>query len=531
MEPSRLGFIDPNGIDFGKRFRENYEIDDEFLDSIREKGIITPITVTQQGTMRPRLVSGGRRLTAALTLKLQQIPVLYRDCEDELDLRECELFENLHRKNLRWDEDVLLVARIHELMFQKFGVKWNQRKTADLIDRSVGLISRKLELARSIEKIPALRSELTEDACVKKLRKMVETLVVKDLVARHATQAEGAGASLDSESDKDTEGTTQVQTDIQSDPRLETAIHAKSHYRVGDALEGMNEMIRKGLKPPITLIEVDPPYGINLQGQKKGETTRELSRYEEVESELYPGFINKLCRTLYDVSPPNCRVVFWFGQEWYSLVRKNLEDAGFSVDPIPCIWIKPSGQTNNPEKFLARCYESFFVATKGEGVPLQKRGRRNVFEFNAVPAARKYHPTQRPIELMVEILNTFAWPGSIILSPFLGSGTTLRAAYRVGMTGWGWDTNAENYPKFIAAVQEDVEEFYMKKTKANGGDPQEPPNDDAEPSDPVYEDDSFGQDTDDDLEDDDDLGVFCTGCGYDEDNCECDDGFKPDMES
>lgn len=514
MEPNRLGFLDPKGIDFGKRYREDYDLNEEFLDSIREKGIITPITVTQSGTMRPRLVSGGRRLTAALNLGLQQIPVLYRNCEDELDLRECELFENLHRKNLRWDEDVLLVARIHELMFQKFGTKWNQRKTADLIDRSVGLISRKLELARSIERIPDLKKEASEDACVKKLRKMVETLVVKDMVARHTAATENAESVQKSdipEHRSDAAGKSGA-----SDPRLEMALYAKSHYRVGDALSGLEEMISKGLKPPITLIEVDPPYGINLQSQKKGDETRELNRYEEVDADDYPSFLQQLCRLLFDSSPENCRVVFWFGQEWYSTVRKALENAGFTVDPIPCIWVKPSGQTNNPERYLARCYESFFVAWKGEGVPINKRGRQNVFSFNPVPAAKKYHPTQRPIELMEEILRTFAWPGSIVLSPFLGSGATLRASYRLGMTGWGWDLNSENYPKFLASIQEDIEEIYMKPVKAQA--PKEEDLDKVLDEQEVEEDVEYENDDDGDWEDDE----YCPECGYSLEECECD---------
>ncbi|MEK0325184.1 MAG: site-specific DNA-methyltransferase [Nitrosopumilus sp.] len=147
-----------------------------------------------------------------------------------------------------------------------------------------------------------------------------------------------------------------------------------------------------------------------------------------------------------------------------------LTNVGFSVDKIPCIWTKPAGQSNSPELYLARCYEPFFVATKGDGIPIRQRGRSNIFQFPTVPAARKYHPTQRPVELMREILRTFSYPGSIILSPFLGSGATLRAIYAEGMMGWGWDLNGDNYEPFLAAVEKDIQDYTSEGNKQSGED-------------------------------------------------------------
>ena len=194
---------------------------------------------------------------------------------------------------------------------------------------------------------------------------------------------------------------------------------AKTNYTVGYALSGMKQMIEDGLNTPIALVEVDPPYGIDLKDKKKGMVDTKLNKYEEIDSETYPLFLFNTAYCIYNCIPKDCRIIWWFGIEWYQEVYDVLTNVGFSVDKIPCIWTKPAGQSNSPELYLARCYEPFFVATKGDGIPIRQRGRSNIFQFPTVPAARKYHPTQRPVELMRGKLRTFSYPGSRILSPFL----------------------------------------------------------------------------------------------------------------
>jgi site-specific DNA-methyltransferase (adenine-specific) len=136
--------------------------------------------------------------------------------------------------------------------------------------------------------------------------------------------------------------------------------------------------------------------------------------------------------------------------------------AGFSVDKIPCIWTKPAGQTANPDRYLGRAHEQFIYAWKGNPIVV-KRGRTNVFTYNTVPPDSKRHPTQRPIDLMVDILSTFTFPGEIILSPFLGSGTSLLAAYRNGNLCFGWDLSEEYKESFMIEVDEEIRNYHLLK--------------------------------------------------------------------
>lgn len=66
----------------------------EFLDSIQQFGIITPLTVLEDNT----IISGHRRWLAAKQLGLQEIPVLIVRIEDDLDIAQAIIEANRQRE-------------------------------------------------------------------------------------------------------------------------------------------------------------------------------------------------------------------------------------------------------------------------------------------------------------------------------------------------------------------------------------------------------------------------------------------------
>lgn len=65
---------------------------------------------------------------------------------------------------------------------------------------------------------------------------------------------------------------------------------------------------------------------------------------------------------------------------------------------------------------------------------------------------RSVHPTQKPTELMIELVELFTDPGEIILDPFCGSGTTGVAALRLGRRFIGIEKDA----KYAAIARERI---------------------------------------------------------------------------
>jgi site-specific DNA-methyltransferase (adenine-specific) len=238
---------------------------------------------------------------------------------------------------------------------------------------------------------------------------------------------------------------------------VDTVKMAGGNYIIGSCFDGLAKLKTNS---SINIIECDPPYGIDLQDQKGDDALVGNSvGYKEVSRDHYPEFLATLTKELYRVAGKDCWLIFWFGPTWQAEVLKSLREAGWLVDEIPAIWTKPQGQTLQPELYYARCYEPFYLARKGKPV-MAERGHSNVFSFNG--SKDKYHPTQRPVDLIEEIFNTLHVGTGTVLVPFLGSGATLRACYNLGLSGFGWDLDGKYKDKFLLAVEEDVRRLFKE---------------------------------------------------------------------
>lgn len=51
----------------------------------------------------------------------------------------------------------------------------------------------------------------------------------------------------------------------------------------------------------------------------------------------------------------------------------------------------------------------------------------------------KIHPAQKPVGLLKKLIETFTDPGDVVIDPCCGSGTTLRAAYELGRSAYGFE--------------------------------------------------------------------------------------------
>lgn len=430
-----LQMVSLDKIWWNKRYRDDLGDIDALAESIKEKGVLQPVTVTPE----LELQAGERRVTAARKAGLAEIPALIRAKSDEIDSREVELLENIMRKDFDWPERVALVAEIDRLCREK-NVSWNMRKTAELMDKGVASVSRDIQLAAAVRAMPELSEVKTADEALKVIKKAEDNLIVAELRRRQEKQIQSNDASMDK--------------------GVKLALRVAAHqYNIGDAFVGLSELKTQTVSgwTHWNIIECDPPYGIDLQDVKmsKDSVTSNVHSYNEVNKDVYPTFLRRLAKELFRVAGQHTWLIFWYGPTWHTEVLTALREAGWEVDDIPAIWAKGIGQTMRPEQYLARTYEPFFIASKGKPAVI-KRGRSNVFTYAPVPGTQKYHPTERPVALMEEILNTFGLPRGTVLVPFLGSGATLRAAYNCGMVGLGWDTNKEYKDKFLLAVEGDA---------------------------------------------------------------------------
>ena len=92
-----VGLIDPNPFQPRKEFSDS-ELE-ELAQSIKQQGVITPVTLRQMPDGRYQLVAGERRLRASKRAGLKEIPAYVRTATD-IQMMEMALVENIQRSDL-----------------------------------------------------------------------------------------------------------------------------------------------------------------------------------------------------------------------------------------------------------------------------------------------------------------------------------------------------------------------------------------------------------------------------------------------
>ncbi|MGZ9111345.1 MAG: site-specific DNA-methyltransferase [Rhodoplanes sp.] len=123
------------------------------------------------------------------------------------------------------------------------------------------------------------------------------------------------------------------------------------------------------------------------------------------------------------------------------------------------VWVKTNAGQGS---FYRSQHELICVFKSGEGphqnnVELGRHGRNrsNVWTYPGVNSFRagrlddlSVHPTPKPVALVADAIRDCSRRGEIVLDPFMGSGTTILAAERVGRRGYGLELD----PRYVDAA-------------------------------------------------------------------------------
>jgi DNA modification methylase len=162
------------------------------------------------------------------------------------------------------------------------------------------------------------------------------------------------------------------------------------------------------------LILTDPPYGIGL----------DYGTWKD-DPEGYWDWFRAMVQMMRASAPS---VVFTHRQA----ALKEILD----YDKV-AIWHKPLALGHRINNWLPH-WEPIFIYGKPEHVV------SDVFSFNTTPP--NGHPTPKPLDLMARLISI--WTGTV-LDPFMGSGTTLRAAKDLGRRAIGIEVE-ERYCEIAA---------------------------------------------------------------------------------
>jgi ParB family chromosome partitioning protein len=136
--------IDINSIDgnpFQPRTRFDIQTLEELAASIRQVGIVVPLTVRDTGDGRYQLIAGERRLRAARMAGLTHVPAYVRTADDTAML-EMALVENIQREDL----DAVEVAITYQRLIEECSL--TQEQLSDRVGKQRSTVSNYLRLLR-----------------------------------------------------------------------------------------------------------------------------------------------------------------------------------------------------------------------------------------------------------------------------------------------------------------------------------------------------------------------------------------------
>ena len=356
--------------------------------SIKAFGFNVPILVDATG----KVIAGHGRLAAARQLGMSEVPtiLLYHLSEDQR--RAYMIADNRLTDLSRWD-DKLLGETLRDLSLADLDFE------LDAIGFSVGEIDLKIdglnEIAEADEKPVQLETE------------PVTSVGELWLLGRH-------------------------------------------RLLCGDALDPTAwDRLMNGEKAAMGF--TDPPYNLPVNGFISGLGRTQHREFQMAVGELdrdgFVAFLEQPFRLMARHSVAGS--IHFVAMDWrHASEILAAGEAAFTELKNICVWVKQAGMGS----LYRSSHEFFFVWKSGRGrhqnhVELGKHGRArtNVWEYPSAATFRysegtdllATHPTCKPTSLVADAILDVSKRGEIVIDGFLGSGTTIIAAERVGRTCYG----------------------------------------------------------------------------------------------
>lgn len=180
-------------------------------------------------------------------------------------------------------------------------------------------------------------------------------------------------------------------------------------------------------KERASMVFTDPPYGVNYSDSGKARIQGDMTQV------AIPLSFKLATECATDASAR----MYWCGSNKNAPMFFALFDAHCNCSCSQLIWVKPQFVLMHHNYHSQ--FEVIFFGWKGKGGGKDCWfGDRKQSDVWQEDRAEEYqHPTQKPIGLPAKAIGNSLAGGSIVLDPFLGSGTTLIAAEQLGRKCYG----------------------------------------------------------------------------------------------
>lgn len=415
------------------RARNDFGDIERLILSIKEHGFIHPLLVGKldepDGDYEYVLISGERRLRAAVLAGLEEVPVTTRENTTPDERKAMELEENLIRKDFTWSESNECLLQLHELRQRAHGPAthspnnegWGARQTAEILGRSLGSIGGALKFANDLREHPEL---------LKKVKNIPEMAARK--IVRQSIEAE----------------------------KLRALVNAKGidigvELKLGNCCTLIDDIPDRS----IDLLLTDPPFanpGIVSAasgGGFRGAYNLDKSNVSDIDTmfKAYKILIPKLAKKL----KIGAHVYIFTGMGVvYTKLMELFGKSGFLMDDLPIIWDKMRSSVPTGDFHYMSCYEACLFGHNGATTRTLWKPIKNIIPVAAIAGQIRVHPLQRPDELLRIMIENSTSIGQTVLDCFAGSGSTLKAARDLQRKAIGFELDEGNYLRAMQWLEE-----------------------------------------------------------------------------
>jgi len=221
-----------------------------------------------------------------------------------------------------------------------------------------------------------------------------------------------------------------------SSQRVEIKI--SENIKNGDSLEIL-ESLNDG---SIDIVLTDPPYGISYISNRsihEDSITKRglLNDGKEQAFEL----LDKTCEILSRKTAENAHLYFFCSWSVFSAFEAIISNY-FNIK-TPIVWDKGNKGSGDLENDWGNQTEIVIFCVKGKKMVNNRRG--NIISVSRLHTTKMVHPTQKPIELLLDILAVSYVKGDFVVDPFMGSGSTIKACNEIGAKCLGIELDAEMF--------------------------------------------------------------------------------------
>ena len=207
-----------------------------------------------------------------------------------------------------------------------------------------------------------------------------------------------------------------------------------------DCLDGMRLMIKQGVK--VDCVITDPPYLIDYKTNRRKDKEHKFCKV--IQNDNNPQLIIDLMPLLFEIMKDNTPLYMFCGSDKIDFFKKEVEKY-FTVKNI-IVWDKGTHTAGDLEAQYGKRYEFIIYANKGRALfNVGVKRDTDIWRVPRITGNEQIHQNQKPVNLISKILNIHTKQGDLIFDPFMGSGTTAVACYKLQRNYVGFELDKEYF--------------------------------------------------------------------------------------